>query len=207
MATSADHGRAAQPAQAEPQTPVRSAAYVSAAPAERVVARLRSHARALFWPSIVLIAVAGAVGYLSGSVTQVWQTALLFGGAALVTLLLFLLPMVFWLGKRYVITTRRIILRHGFFVRVRQELLHSRGYDIAVAQNWLQSAFRCGDVRISSGREPTIVLRDVPRPDLVLSALNDLMEHTRNPAPAGTRDESVLADQADSWQTTVWGSR
>lgn len=208
MASLAEHGRPAQPEQAESQTPTRTPAQSLIAPAEQVVARLRSHARALFWPSLALIVVAGAAGYLSGSVTQAWQGVLLYGGSALVALMFFLLPVVLWLGKRYTITTRRIILRHGFFVRVRQELLHSRGYDITVAQNWLQSAFRSGDVRISSGREVPVVLRDVPRPELVLRALNELMEHAQNAASLRRQpDASVLADQADSWQTTVWGSR
>ncbi len=35
---------------------------LAALPGERVIARLRPHARVLFWPSLVLIAAAGATG-------------------------------------------------------------------------------------------------------------------------------------------------
>jgi uncharacterized membrane protein YdbT with pleckstrin-like domain len=180
-----------------------TAGVAAAAPSERVVARLRPHARALFWPSLILIATSGAVGYLSGQVTEVWVSVLLYAGAAAIVLLLFLLPLAFWLSKRYTVTTRRIILRHGFFVRVRQELLHSRGYDVSVRKNLLQSAFRSGDVRINAGLENPIVLQDVPRADLVQSALHDLMEHSQNViATRRQQEESAVADE-----TTVWGSR
>ena len=94
---------------------------------ERVIARLRPHGRALFWPSLVLVATIGAAGYFQGSFPLDWENALVPIATVLIVVLLWLLPLLSWLGKRYVITTRRIILRHGFFIRVRQELLHSRG--------------------------------------------------------------------------------
>lgn len=172
------------------------------AAAERVVGRLRRHARVLVWPSIVLIAVCAAVGYLGGSVTATWQAAVLYGGAVLAVLLLCVLPLVAWLSRRYTITTRRIILRHGFFVRVRQELLHSRGYDISVRRTWLQSAFRSGDVVINSGLERPVVLRDVPKADLVQSALHDLSERFQGAGRPQQTEESGLADE-----TRIWGSR
>ncbi|MBC7763370.1 MAG: PH domain-containing protein, partial [Candidatus Saccharibacteria bacterium] len=86
---------------------------------EQVVARLRPHGRALFWPSVAFIATAGAVGYFQGSFPEPWQNLALLAGAALLIVVLWLGPLVAWLGKRYVITTRRIILRTGFFVRIR----------------------------------------------------------------------------------------
>lgn len=175
----------------------------AAAGAEHVVARLRSHARVLFWPSVALLAVCGAVGYLAGEMAEPWQHALLYGGAGLAVLLLFLLPLVFWLSRRYTITTRRIILRHGFFVRVRQELLHSRGYDISLRRTWLQSAFRSGTVRINAGLDEPIVLVDVPRANLVQSALHDLMENSQNiVAMRRQQDASAVSDE-----TGVWGGR
>ena len=166
------------------------------------MARLRPNARALFWPSIVLIATCGALGYLAGQFDEVWENVLLWSTAAAVVLLLFLLPLAFWLSKRYTITTRRIILRHGFFIRVRQELLHSRGYDITLKRNWLQSAFRSGDVRINSGLERPVVLKDVPKADTVQRALNDLMEHSQTVVGVRRQQTESVSDE-----TTVWGSR
>ena len=189
----------------------------AAQPPERVVARLRPNARALFWPSLVLIATCGAVGYFAGDIVEVWERVLFWSAAAAVVILLFLLPLAFWLGHRYTITTRRIILRRGFFVRVRQELLHSRGYDISVKRNWLQSVFRSGDVRINSGLEHPVVLKDVPKATAVQRALNDLMEHSQSvvavrrqqseSAADGSAHGSSAPDDSATDETTVWGSR
>lgn len=173
-----------------------------APPPERVIARLRSNARALFWPSIALIVVAGGVGFFAGRVSEVWEVVLLWSAAAVATLLLFLLPLAIWLSRRYTITTRRLILRHGFFVRVRQELLHSRGYDVAVKRTWMQSMFRSGDVRINSGLDHPVVLKDVPKADQVQRALSELMEHAQTIVAVRRQQSESVSDE-----TTVWGSR
>ena len=170
---------------------------------ERVVARLRPHGRALFWPSLVLIAVVGAAGYLQGRFPLDWENSLVPVAAALVVVLLWLLPLLAWLGKRYIITTRRIILRHGFFVRVRQELLHSRGYDITVRKSALQSMFGSGNVEVNTGLDHPVVLRDIPNADLVQGALHDLMEASLNPIAARRQAEASRASD----ETTAWGTR
>ncbi|SEH78810.1 MULTISPECIES: PH domain-containing protein [unclassified Leifsonia] len=185
MTTSPD-GTPAQPAQ----------------PPERVVARLRPNARRLFWPSLVLILTAGALGFLAGRVGEVWEVVLLWSSAAAVVLLLFLLPLAAWLSRRYTITTRRLIIRHGFFVRVRQELLHSRGYDVSVRRTWLQSVFRSGDVLINSGLDHPVVLKDVPRADQVQRALSELMDHSQTVVAVRRQQSESVTDE-----TTVWGSR
>ena len=46
--------------------------------------------------------------------------------ALFVVLLGCLLPFLAWLTRRATITTRRLILRSGIFVRVREEVLHNR---------------------------------------------------------------------------------
>ena len=170
---------------------------------EHVVARLRPHGRVLFWPSLLLIAVVGGMSYLAGRLEEYWQNMAVLIGGALLILLLWVLPLLAWLGKRYIITTRRIILRQGFFVRLRQELLHSRGYDITVRKNSMQSLFGSGDVLINTGLDAPVVLRDVPSADLVQSVLHDLMERSLNPIAARRQAEASAA--AD--QTTVWGTR
>jgi uncharacterized membrane protein YdbT with pleckstrin-like domain len=168
---------------------------------ETVVARLRPHARALFWPSVFLIAVSGGTAYLSSVVLEPWQeTAVLAGGAALIVLL-WLLPLLSWLAHRYTITTRRLVIRSGLLVRHRQEILHSRSYDLVVRQNAVQSLFRSGDVHINTGLERPVVLQDVPGVDLVQAALTDLMEQNSNPvASRRQQEQSRLGDGAPSWE-------
>ncbi|MBX3090980.1 MAG: PH domain-containing protein [Cryobacterium sp.] len=171
--------------------------------AEHLVASLRSHGRALFWPSLVLIGGVGGMAYLYGRFAESWQNLTVLIAGALVIFLLWFLPLLNWLGRRYTITTRRIVLRRGFFVRVRQELLHSRGYDITVRKNALQSMFGSGDVRINTGLDHPVVLKDVPNADLVQGALHDLMERSINPIAA--RRQAAASSPPD--ETIVWGER
>ena len=168
---------------------------------ETVVARLRPHARALFWPSVFLIAICGGTAYVASIVPEPWQeTAVLLGGAVL-AVLLWLLPLLSWLAHRYTVTTRRLVVRSGVLVRHRQEILHSRSYDVVVRQNALQSLFRSGDVHINTGLEHPVVLRDVPGVDLVQAALTDLME--RNASVIASRrqqEQSGFGDGASAWE-------
>ncbi|GAB3605461.1 hypothetical protein GCM10027413_08700 [Conyzicola nivalis] len=170
---------------------------------EAVVARLRPHGRALFWPSLALILILGATGYFYGTFDEDWQNLAVLGAALLLGILLWLLPLLHWLGRHYTITTRRIVLRSGFFVRMRQELLHSRGYDVTVRKNAMQAVFRSGDVLINTGLDTPVVLRDVPAANLVQAALHDLMEHSQNPVAARRQQEQSAAPD----ETTAWGVR
>ncbi|QNO38938.1 PH domain-containing protein [Protaetiibacter sp. SSC-01] len=167
------------------------------------MARLRSHGRALVLPCVVLVADAAALGYFGGTLPEAWQNWLVLAGAVLVAVVLFLLPLIAWLGRNYTITTRRIVLRGGVFVRTRQELLHSRGYDVTVRKNGLQGMFGSGDVLINTGLEHPVVLRDVPGANLVQATLNDLMELAVNPvATRRQREQSRPGDE-----TTLLGRR
>jgi uncharacterized membrane protein YdbT with pleckstrin-like domain len=180
-----------------------SAGAASTVQPEAVVARLRSHGRALFWPCVVLVADAAALGYFGGTFAEPWQNWAVLAAAVLVAVLLFFVPLVGWLGRNYTITTRRIVLRSGVFVRTRQELLHSRGYDVTVRSAGLQGMFGSGDVLINTGLERPVVLRDVPGAALVQATLHDLMELSVNPvATRRQREQSRPPDE-----TTAFGHR
>lgn len=171
--------------------------------AERIIARLRPHARRLFWPSLLLIAGVGAIAYFYGSFPEEWHNLLLLGGGSVLLIMLWVGPLFRWLGNRYIITSRRIVMRSGTFTRTRQELLHSRGYDITVRKGAGQSMFGSGDVLINTGLDHPVILKDVPNADLVQSTLHDLMESSMNPIAA--RRQAELSQPID--ETTRWGSR
>ena len=175
-------------------------------PPERILARLRPHGRVLLLPSLLLVAIAGAVGYLGGVLEDSWQVTALYGAAVAAVVLFCLVPLLAWLGHRYVITTKRLVLRRGLLVRVRQELLHSRGYDVSVTRGPLQTVFRSGDVRINTGLETPVMLRDVPNADLVLRALQDLMEASGNPM-ASRRQQYESRPGAMPDETRAFGER
>lgn len=147
---------------------------------EFVVARLRPQARRLFWSVLLLLLVSAALGFFGGTFPEAWQNVLLVLGSIAIIGLGCLVPFLIWLGRRYIITSRRLIIRHGLFTRVQQELLHSRGYDLTVRQGALQRMSRSGDVRINAGLDNPLVLKDVPSALLVAEALQDLMEANGN---------------------------
>lgn len=165
-------------------------------PTERVVARIRPNARALFWPALLLIALPGATIYGLSVFTELWQQVTLVAVAILLFLLLVLFPYISWLNHRCTITTRRVIARRGFFTRERREIFHSRGYHVTLKRTWLQSAFRSGDILISSGVEKPLVLRDLPGADQVLETLQDLIEKNQvimSPGQAGSVGNGTTA--------------
>ena len=173
---------------------------------EAIVARLRPHARLLFWPSLALLIICAATGYFFGSFDVAWANIAVLAGGVVLTVLVFFVPLFAWLGRSYTITTRRIVLRSGVMVRTRQELLHSRGYDVTVRQNGLQQVFRSGDVLINTGLDRPVVLRDIPSADLVQSALHELMERSLNPIAARRQQEQSRPPEHGD-ETGVWGSR
>lgn len=182
---------------------VSQAAGQPAAPAERIVARVRRHARVLILPAALLIATAGGAAYALVVVPETWQRLVIVGVALVVVLLGSFLPFLAWLTRRTTITTRRIIIRSGVGVRIRQELLHSRGYDVTVRRTWAQGAFGSGDVRINTGHDHPVVLRDVPKPRLVQAALEALMEHAHTQIADRRRAEQSAVDG----DTVAWGGR
>src|ERR1700712_4568640 len=104
------------PAQSPTQSSVQSSVQ------ESVVARLRPHGRAMFWPSLALIADLAIAGYLFDRFPLEWENLAVVIGAVVLGILLWLLPLLAWLGHNYTLTTRRIVIRSGLLVRVRQEL-------------------------------------------------------------------------------------
>ncbi|MDP3208086.1 MAG: PH domain-containing protein [Rhodoglobus sp.] len=146
---------------------------------EQIVARLRPHVRALFWPTVLLVTVAGAYGFLGSVFAEQWLNIGVGAVAAAIALVGWLVPLLSWLARNYTITTRRIVLRSGIFVRLRQEVLHSRVSALTVRTGGLQSVFGSGDILIDVGSAAPLVLKDVPSAILTQDALHDLMESNR----------------------------
>ncbi|TPW78122.1 PH domain-containing protein [Schumannella soli] len=108
-----------------------------------------------------------------------------------------LVPLLRWLSRSYTITTRRIVIRSGFLVRTRQELLHSRGYDVTVRRSGGQLLGKSGDILVNTGLDAPVRLRDVPHAALVQEALQDLMERSLNPVAARRQQERSLRQSGE----------
>ena len=145
---------------------------------ETVVARLRPHARALFWPTLLLLLVSAALGFLSALFREQWQGIVMLSVAGVVLLAGWLAPLLRWTARRYTITTRRVVVASGILSRSRQEVLLSRISDVAVHRRGVQAVFRSGDVVLNGQHEHPVVLVDVGSAGLVQAAIHDLVEGT-----------------------------
>ncbi|MDN3495367.1 PH domain-containing protein [Planococcus sp. APC 4015] len=158
------------------------------------VARFRTHARRLTWSALILIAVAGAVGYFYGNLPAPFENWMLLTAASVIVLFFVLLPFLAWWSHVYTITTRRVIERTGVFVARRRELSHVRGYTIQVRRGILQRLWRAGTLVLSNGVDAPLRLVNVPTIALVHEALvdqvevNQILAHrdAQPPLPPGT---------------------
>ena len=140
------------------------------------VARFHGHARRLAWSALLLIAVAGAVGYFYGNLPAPLENWMLLTAAGVVILLLVLLPYLAWLGHVYTITTRRVIERSGILGSRRRELSHVRGYAIQERRGLLQRMWGAGTLVLTNGVDAPLQLTNIPSVGLVHEALVDQVE-------------------------------
>ncbi len=143
---------------------------------ELVIATLRPHAGRLLWSALLVIAVAGAVGYLYGNLPEPFADWMLLAAGAALVLLGAVLPYLAWLSRTYTITTRRVIARRGLLARSRTELAHARGYTVSTHRSVLQRLRGTGTLTLSDGVEGRLVLKDVPSAVLVGEVLADQVE-------------------------------
>lgn len=146
---------------------------------EIVVADLRSNIATLLLPTILLIAAVSALAFFGLRLAEPWQQWAVGGGAALVIVFGFIVPLWFWASRRYTVTTRRTILRDGMVVRRRREVLHARVVEVAMRRSPGQAFAGSGDVILEMGGGHSAVLRSVRAPALVQAAIIDLVEEQR----------------------------
>lgn len=165
----------------------------AAAPELRLV-RLRRHARRLSWSALVLVAVAGAVGYFTGNLPAPFEDWMLWAAAGGVVLLLVVLPYLRWLAHTYTITTRRVVEQSGLVSRNRREVTHARGYTISEKRGPLQRLWGAGTLSLSNGVDAPLRLSDIPAVRLVHETLADQVEISQILAHRDSHATPTIAD-------------
>lgn len=140
------------------------------------IARFRRHARRLIWPALILIAVAGAVGFFYDNLPAPFEDWMLVTAAAVVVFFLVLLPFLSWWSHVYTVTTRRVLERWGVFRVRRRELSHVRGYTIQERRGLIQRMWKAGTLTLSNGVDEPLRLVNIPTVALVHEALVDQVE-------------------------------
>jgi uncharacterized membrane protein YdbT with pleckstrin-like domain len=146
---------------------------------EHVVIHTRTHAKALFWPSVGLVAVGAAVGVGSALIPSHYRP---WGQLAIALLGLVLaiwwavLPFLRWRTTTYTITNRRLITRSGILHRIGKDMPLIRINDVSYDRSLLDRMLGCGTLNIQTAAEGgTIVLDDVPDVERVHLAMSELL--------------------------------
>lgn len=159
----------------EPSNPITNSLGVVT---EKTVARLRPHAGNLLWSSIVLIAATFGWTFGAGLLPELWMQIALAIAWGIVVILVVIIPWLTWLASRITITTHRVIVSRGLFGRERREVLFVRVTDVTVRRSAMQMMFGSGDVLLGVGAEQAFRIHAVPRPNLVVAALTELVYAT-----------------------------
>lgn len=152
-------------------------APASYAQPEVVVVRFRRHGRRLVLPVVVLCVVAAVAGFWVGRLPEGWMNLAAAAGAVAVGVLLGVAPILSWLAGRTTVTTRRVIVRSGLFVRHRSELALARVREVRQRRGLGQRLWGTGSIDLLHGAE-RLVLHDVPGVGDTAEALQELMERS-----------------------------
>ncbi|MBN9178748.1 MAG: PH domain-containing protein [Microbacterium sp.] len=140
------------------------------------VARVRGHARRLFWCAAVLVVASAAVGYFTGNLPAPFEDWMLWAAAGLVVLLLVVVPFLRWFARTYTVTTRRVVAQSGVLRRTRTEIGHARGYTISERRGPIQRMWGAGTLTLSNGVDAPLRMVDIPSVRLMNEALADQVE-------------------------------
>lgn len=148
---------------------------------ERVVRNLRPHWRRVALPVVLVPVIVGVGSYLwfvvpHGVVHKPLRIAILV--VALLALLWFSLrPWLRWLTTRYVVTTRRVVVRTGVLSRNGRDVPMTRINDVSFQHTLLERLFGSGTLVVeSAGERGQVILADVPRVESVQRTLYQLVE-------------------------------
>ncbi len=145
---------------------------------ERVVLRLRTHAKALILPASALI----LVGALLGAGAALIPSAYRPGGEYAVAVAAAALagwwsatPFLRWWTRTYTVTNHRLIASQGILNKVGTVLPLTRINDVSYQRSLLDRMLGCGTLIISTAGEGAVVLDDVPDLEHVHLVLTGLL--------------------------------
>lgn len=151
-----------------------------------MVRPMHTHAKALSWPVVLLLACAAALGVglaMMPATWQPWGSWILLALTALVVLVGVVVPVLRWRANIYLLTTRRIIHRQGIITRSSHDLPLARINDVASERGLLDRIFGCGTLRLTTAAEVPVLLRDVPDVEEVHLTLSELLFGTSPQSP------------------------
>jgi uncharacterized membrane protein YdbT with pleckstrin-like domain len=169
---------------------------------ESLVMVLRPHVKRLIGPVVLLLVVSPLATFVAGLVpdgaAQPWLRGAVALAAVLVLLRWALWPFVVWWNTVYVITDRRLVMRHGVFSRSGHDMPLTRLNDVSFSHNMIERMLGCGTLTVeSAGERGQVVLSDVPKVEQVQRTLYRLSDDARDGTGGARRIRADLDGGAD----------
>ncbi|MCX6499905.1 MAG: PH domain-containing protein [Arthrobacter sp.] len=164
-------------------------------PGEQVIVVTRPQPRKLIAPALLFILVAALAAYASAwivkggpaklvpLITPDWTPWLIGACLALAAWVLVarcLPKVVSWQASRYILTSRRLVVRYGMLRRRDQQVPLAAVRNVFIEQTLLQRTLRSGTISLDTGYPSNTVIPDVPEVmtfrDFILDAVDELPE-------------------------------
>ena len=137
---------------------------------EQVVIHRHPHWKRLIWPVVVLVLVTGLAafgsGYLNSTHREQIAKNIIYGviwGIWLVIVgWLTLWPLLTWLTTHFVVTSRRVMFRHGLLTRSGIDIPLARITSVEFRDKLFERMFRTGTLIIESASQDPLEFYDIP---------------------------------------------
>jgi uncharacterized membrane protein YdbT with pleckstrin-like domain len=159
---------------------------------EELVVDTHPHWKALLLPAVAVPVVVGlaswavfAMGDFNGrGYAQIAVVVV----AVLLLVWVSLLPWLRWRTTRFLVTSRRVVIRSGVISRTGRDIPLARVNDVTFTHGLVDRALGCGTLLIESGGERgQLVIADLPHVENIQRQLSDLVEQANLPH-AGERE-------------------
>ena len=145
---------------------------------ETIVTSVRTHAKALIAPAIILIVLGAVVGLGIAFFPldwQPWANYVLIALALIVFIWLVLIPFLRWMTSTYTITDRRIITRKGIINKVGHDLPLRRINNVNYERSLTDRMLGCGTLILETAAGQPLLLPDVPDVERVHVTITELL--------------------------------
>jgi uncharacterized membrane protein YdbT with pleckstrin-like domain len=144
---------------------------------ETVVLDTHPHWKTLVLPLVWLLLACFVAGLLVSLVDDTTGRYVIVGVAALLVVLLFVVPFLRWRSTLFVFTTKRVVVRSGVLSRTGRDIPLTRVNDVTFTHNVFERMLGCGTLVVeSAGERGQVQLTDVPHVEQVQRTLYDLAE-------------------------------
>ncbi len=144
---------------------------------EKEVLHLRTHAKVLVLPAVVLVLVSIAAGmaFALPANFQPWLTWSIVAVCLLALVLWVLAPFLRWLTTTYTFTNRRIITRRGIINKSGHDLPLTRIVNVAYNRSLSDRIFGCGTLVLTTAADEPVTLEDIPDVERVHVMMTELL--------------------------------